>query len=146
MQILDWEALDVPERLAALARPLPQAIAEVAGVVARVIERVRGEGDAALLDLTRTFDGVCLKSLAVKDAEFSAARGLLSDEQVIALKRAIANVERFHQAQQRRPVSLETEPGVRCEQILRPIGAIGLYVPAGTAPLPSAVIMLGVPA
>jgi histidinol dehydrogenase len=146
VRILDWNTLDNPGRLAALARPLLQARAELTRVTAGVIERVREEGDAALLDLTKTFDGVSLKKLAVEEAEFSAARGSLNDAQLAALERAIANVARFHEAQQRQPVSLETEPGVRCEQLLRPISAVGLYVPAGSAPLPSAVIMLGIPA
>ncbi|MCB1625576.1 MAG: histidinol dehydrogenase, partial [Pseudomonadales bacterium] len=70
----------------------------------------------------------------------------LGKEQHTALERAIANVSRFHAAQQLAPLSLETEPGVICERITRPIDAVGLYVPAGSAPLPSAVIMLAVPA
>jgi histidinol dehydrogenase len=66
--------------------------------------------------------------------------------QIAALERAIANIESFHAAQQLPPLSVETTPGVRCERITRAIGAVGLYVPAGSAPLPSAVIMLAVPA
>jgi histidinol dehydrogenase len=84
--------------------------------------------------------------LAVDPSEFADARSLVSAEQIAALQRAITNVQRFHQAQEPKPLLLETETGVRCEQIIRPIPSVGLYVPAGTAPLPSAVIMLGVPA
>lgn len=146
MRILDWDTLDGPARLAALARPSPEKTADVARVVAGVIQRVRSEGDAALLDFTRSLDGVSLERLVVGAGEFSAARAALSGPQLAALERAIANVARFHEAQRRQPVSLETEPGVRCEQIVRPIAAVGLYVPAGTAPLVSTVIMLGVPA
>ncbi len=146
MRILDWNALDKPGRHAALARPLAHSAAEASRVAAGVIEHVRREGDAALFTLTEAFDRVRLRSLTVDSSEFDAAGSLLSAEQRAALKRAVANVERFHQAQRRPPLNLETEPGVRCEQILRPICAVGLYVPAGTAPLPSAVIMLGVPA
>jgi histidinol dehydrogenase len=144
MRILDWDTLDRQGRLAALGRPLPQVVA--ARVAADVIERVRREGDDALFALTETFDRVRLPSLTVDAAEFEQARGSLTSEQLAALKRAIANVERFHRAQLQAPVSLETEPGVRCEQLLRPVSAVGLYVPAGKAPLPSAVIMLAVPA
>ena len=146
MRILDWNLLDKPGRSAALARPLPQARAEATRVAAGVIEQVRREGDAALFALTKTFDGVRLQNLVVESSEFEAARGALTTGQMTALKRAIANVERFHKAQQRPALSLETEPGVRCEQILRPIFSVALYVPAGSAPLPSAVIMLGIPA
>jgi histidinol dehydrogenase len=146
MRILDWNTLDKPARLAALARPLPHSRTEAARVAAGIIERVRREGDAALLDLTESFDGVRLQVLKVNRAEFEDARSSLAPEQIAALERAISNVERFHEAQLRPAISLETEPGVRCEQILRPVAAVGLYVPAGTAPLPSAVVMLGVPA
>lgn len=146
MRIFDWNILDKPRRSAALARPLPQARTEASRVAAEVIERVRRDGDAALIALTEVFDGVHLQSLAVQDAEFEAARAGLAAAQLAALKRAIANVETFHKAQLRPPVNLETEPGVRCEHIQRPIFSVGLYVPAGSAPLPSAVIMLGVPA
>jgi len=146
MRILDWNTLDKPGREAALARPFPPSRAQAARVAAAVIERVRREGDAALLALTREFDGVRLENLAVEPVEFDRAPAQLTAEQVTALERAVRNVERFHAAQARPRVNIETEPGVRCEQILRPIGSVGLYVPAGTAPLPSAVIMLGVPA
>ena len=146
MRILDWNLLDQAARRTALARPYLQSRIEATRTAAGVIERVRREGDAALLALTAQFDGVQLKSLAVPRTEFDEASRALSAEQITALKRAIANVERFHEAQVRHPIFIETEPGVRCEQILRPIAAVGLYAPAGSAPLPSAVIMLSVPA
>jgi len=70
----------------------------------------------------------------------------LTPAQIDTLERAIVNLERFHERQVLKPFALETEPGVRCEELIRPIAAVGLYVPAGTAPLPSTVLMLGVPA
>jgi histidinol dehydrogenase len=146
MRIVYWQELDSVQRRAALARPAFEARAEVAADVARLIDRVRREGDAALLALTERFDGVRLETLAVTPAEFSAARARLTAAQIGALERAAANVETFHAAQQLPPVSLETSPGVRCERISRAIRAVGLYVPAGSAPLPSAVVMLAVPA
>src|SRR6185312_1706520 len=78
--------------------------------------------------------------------EFAAARKELSPEQIAALERAIDNVSRFHEAQVPKAFAMDTMPGVQCERIIRPIQAVGLYVPAGSAPLPSAVIMLAVPA
>jgi histidinol dehydrogenase len=146
MRIVYWQELDSGQRRAALARPAFEARAEVAADVARLIGQVRREGDAALLALTERFDGVRLETLAVTPAEFSAARARLTVAQIVALERAAANVETFHAAQQLPPVSLETSPGVRCERISRAIRAVGLYVPAGSAPLPSAVVMLAVPA
>ena len=146
MRVLDWNTLDEAGRREALARPGLGARPGVERLARDVIEKVRRGGDQALRLLTRRFDGAELGSLAVTPAEFADAKRALSDEQLSALERAIANVQRFHQAQSPRPLLLETEPGVRCEQIVRPIQSVGLYVPAGTAPLPSAVIMLAVPA
>jgi histidinol dehydrogenase len=146
MRILDWQQLDPAQRRAALARPAFESRAEIAAEVARLVGQVRAAGDAALVELTERFDGVRLDSLAVSAAEFSAAQAKLTPLQLAALERAIANVEKFHAAQQLQPLSLETSAGVRCERITRAIGAVGLYVPAGSAPLPSAVIMLAVPA
>ncbi|HTY92688.1 MAG TPA: histidinol dehydrogenase [Steroidobacteraceae bacterium] len=146
MRILHWQELDTAQRRAALARPALAARADIAADVARLIQRVRAEGDAALLALTERFDGVRLERLAAGPAEFAAARAQLTSVQIAALERAVQNVERFHAAQQLQPLSMQTSPGVRCERIVRPIHAVGLYVPAGSAPLPSAVVMLAVPA
>jgi histidinol dehydrogenase len=146
MRILEWHKLADRERRAALARPSQESRAEIAAVALEVINTVREEGDAALFSYTRRFDGVQLDSLAVSQAEFAAARHELSAEQIAALERAIENVDKFHSAQVPQPFAMETMPGVRCERIIRPIQAVGLYVPAGSAPLPSAVIMLAVPA
>jgi histidinol dehydrogenase len=146
MRIVHWQDLDLAQRRAALARPAFTARADFAVDVQRIIEQVRREGDAALLALTERFDGVRLESLAASRGEFAAARSQLTAVQIAALERAVANVEKFHAAQLLQPLSIETAPGVRCERIVRAIGAVGLYVPAGSAPLPSAVIMLAVPA
>ncbi|MEZ5475606.1 MAG: histidinol dehydrogenase [Steroidobacteraceae bacterium] len=146
MQILDWQALNPAARRTVLARPAPEARAAIAATVAAIVAKVRAAGDAALLSYTQQFDGVALAELFTTPAEFARARESLGKEQHTALERAIANVSRFHAAQQLAPLSLETEPGVICERITRPIDAVGLYVPAGSAPLPSAVIMLAVPA
>ncbi len=146
MRILYWQTLNPAERRAALARPAFDSRAEVTAEVARLVARVRADGDRALLELTERFDGVRLEALAVSAAESAAARAKLTPAQLAALERAIQNVEKFHAAQQPQPLSLETTAGVRCERITRAIGAVGLYVPAGSAPLPSAVVMLAVPA
>jgi histidinol dehydrogenase len=132
-------------RTAALARPAAGVAAPTLERVRAIIAAVRADGDAALRRFSTEFDGIELEALAVSDAEFAAARAELEPGQIAALEKAIENVEAFHRAQLSAPVQLEVDPGVRCERVLRPIGAVGLYVPAGTAPLPSTVIMLGVP-
>jgi histidinol dehydrogenase len=114
--------------------------------VREIVREVRERGDAALLEFTRRFDGVALQSIEVTAAEFAAAETAMTAEQRQAIDRAIANVRRFHEAQIGAPLRVETAPGVVCEGQFRAIEAVGLYVPAGVAPLPSAAIMLAVPA
>src|SRR6185369_4353932 len=115
-------------------------------VALEVVNAVRRNGDAALRSYTERFDGVRLDKLAVPEEEFSDARRALTPNQHAALEQAIKNVQQFHSAQLPQPLSMETTPGVRCERIIRPISTVGLYVPAGSAPLPSAVVMLAIPA
>lgn len=146
LSLLEWSSLSADERRAALRRP---AQADADGLhrrVREIINDVRARGDQALLEFTERFDGVQLKSIAVDAAEFAAAEQALNAEQRAALERAISNVRRFHEAQLGNPLRIETSPGVICERHFRAIDAVGLYVPAGVAPLPSAAIMLAVPA
>jgi histidinol dehydrogenase len=146
LRILNWSALSLEERRQALRRPVQQDAAAVHERVREIIGDVRARGDSALLEFTRRFDGVALASIEVSTAEFAAAETALDAEQRQAIDRAIANVRRFHEAQLGAPLRVETAPGVVCERQFRPIDAVGLYVPAGVAPLPSAAIMLAVPA
>jgi histidinol dehydrogenase len=144
--VLVWSRLSQAERREALQRPTQRGGDELLGRVRKIIDAVRQGGDAALKRYTRDFDGADLEQLAVSPTEFSAAEKRLSSEQRAALDRAIGNVSRFHEAQVTQPLVVETSPGVVCERHTRPIDAVGLYVPAGTAPLPSAAIMLAIPA
>ena len=143
---LHWSQLDEPGRRAALARPVVAGREQLASEVAQLIAEVRRDGDAALRRLARRFDGVELEALRVPDQDFEAAESALSEGQRAALRTAIDNVRRFHAAQRVAPLRVETSPGVVCRKVTRPIRAVGLYVPAGSAPLPSTVIMLAVPA
>src|SRR5205823_8967716 len=120
---LDWHKLDAAERRAALERPQSTFAPATVAVVREVLDAVRRDGDAALRALTRRFDGVELESLAVSEAEFAAARGALTDQEIAALARAVGNIRAFHLAQRPTAVAVETEPGVRCEQLIRPIDA-----------------------
>jgi histidinol dehydrogenase len=146
MRILDWNSSSSTERCAVLQRPALADAARVSAATRDIVERVRREGDAALLAFTQQFDGARLPALAVTAAEFAAAEGALTGEQHAAIERAIDNVRRFHAAQASLPLRVETSPGVICERFSVPIRAVGLYVPAGSAPLPSTAIMLAVPA
>jgi len=146
MRALDWTTLSTAERRTALERPAQRDAARVAREAAEIVAAVRRGGDAMLLDLTERFDGVRLGSLEVSEAEFESAERTLSAAQHRALEVAIGTVRTFHAAQSREPLSLETAAGVRCERMSVPVRAVGLYVPAGSAPLPSTAIMLAVPA
>jgi histidinol dehydrogenase len=142
----DWSALGAAERAALLRRPRVESRAELGRAVAAIVADVRARGDQALADHTRRFDGVETRSLAVSAAEFDAAETALSAAARAAMGRAIDNVRRFHEAQRAAPLSIETSPGVRCERLELPLAAVGMYVPAGSAPLPSTAIMIAVPA
>lgn len=140
-----WKNLSLAARTATLARPAQSARPQVAAAVQRIIAQVRREGDAALRRLTASFDGADLRSPRVTAAEFTAAEKALSGKDRAALKRAYANLRRFHLAQRPRPIRVETQRGVVCEKLSRPISRVGLYVPGGSAPLFSTALMLGVP-
>jgi histidinol dehydrogenase len=146
MHILDWNLLTAAERQAALARPARRDAARVASEAHRIIEVVRRDGDAALGDFTAAFDGVRPASLAVSAQEFAHAERALTPAQHAAIETAIGTVRAFHTAQLAAPLRVETAPGVVCERISVPVRAVGLYVPAGSAPLPSTALMLAVPA
>jgi histidinol dehydrogenase len=146
LALLDWAALDETQRAAALERPAQREAASLLERAGRIVAEVRERGDAALREYTERLDRVRLDSFAVGPAEFAAAESALSVEQTEALRRAIDTVSRFHELQVLAPLRLETSPGVVCERLIVPLAAVGLYVPAGTAPLPSTAIMLAVPA
>ncbi|MDR6935043.1 histidinol dehydrogenase [Luteibacter sp. 3190] len=146
MKRIDWNTLDESGRDEALARPAQSRAAELRQGVEAIVADVRARGDAALIELTARYDGSTLDALAVTDDEFDAAEARLSAELKAAVLEAVGRIDTFHRAAAPRPVAVDTAPGVRVERVLRPIARVGLYVPAGGAPLPSTAIMLGVPA
>ena len=141
-----WQALGPDARRALLCRPAPADPAGLEATVAAIVADVRARGDAALADYTLRFDGVVPRPLAVGPEEFAAAEAALKPAAHAAIERAIEHVRRFHEPQRLAPLSVEIAPGVRCERIEVPIDCVGLYVPAGSAPLPSSAIMTAVPA
>jgi histidinol dehydrogenase len=146
MNIIDWKSADAGARRTALSRPATGGREDVFRQASDVIAAVRQEGDAAIRRYTQMFGGPSLDELRASPAEFREARAALGAREIAALERAVANVTRFHEAQLAPPLSVDTMPGVRCERITRPVNRVGLYVPAGSAPLPSTAIMLAVPA
>ncbi|MGL5429520.1 MAG: histidinol dehydrogenase [Vibrio sp.] len=146
MRTVVWHSLSEAQQQSILQRPAITEGANITAAVAQVVAKVRSEGDAALFELTEKFDRVKPASLRVSREEMDAAAARLSETMKQALELAYHNISKFHQAQKMQPIKVETMPGVVCEQVTRPINQVGLYIPGGSAPLPSTVLMLGVPA
>lgn len=146
MRTVVWQSLSEAQQESILERPAITEGANITAAVAQVIAKVRSEGDAALFELTEKFDRVKPASLRVSREEMDAAAARLSETMKQALEQAYSNISKFHKAQKAQPIKVETMPGVVCEQVTRPINKVGLYIPGGSAPLPSTVLMLGVPA
>lgn len=137
-----------PER-EAWPRLMQRGITDTSAVretVTAVLADVRRRGDQALLEYEERFDGVTLSSLRVSEAEMAEAESLVGEPLKEALAMAAANIRRFHEAQCMQPISVVTTGGVTCSQRAVPIQKVGLYVPGGTAPLFSTVLMLAIPA
>lgn len=146
MKVLRWSELDAAAQASWLGRPTQAAQPAVLESVTRIIEQVRADGDGALRALTRRFDGVEVGELEVSEAEFAEARALVSPDLLAAMAEARERLIAWHRAGMSAPFEIDTAAGVRCGRILRGIGRVGVYVPAGSAPLPSTALMLGVPA
>jgi histidinol dehydrogenase len=146
IELRNWSELPDTERSALLQRPAVAQDAAIREGAARIIGEVRKRGDAALYDLTRKYDLADVPDLRVSADEIAAAAPQLTETQLDAIDLAIKNVRCFHEQQLPTSILVETMPGVVCERVSHAIDAVGLYVPAGTAPLPSAAIMLAVPA
>lgn len=128
-----------------LKRPT-QTVDDIETTVTAIFKAVRENGDVAIAKYTERFDGVNLKSFVVTKQEIEAASNAVSNALKTAIKVAKYNIEVFHNAQKTETVSVETVKGVKCWQEKKAIEKVGLYIPGGTAPLFSTVLMLAVPA
>ena len=146
MKRIDWNQLDEPARAAVLQRPVQAVSDPVRAGVQAVFEAVADRGDDALRDFTARFDGVVLEDFEVGADEFARAAAAVPADVQAAIAEAAARIEAFHRAGIARPYAVETAPGLTCQRVQRPIRRVGLYVPAGSAPLPSTALMLCVPA
>ncbi|KAB0479512.1 histidinol dehydrogenase [Vibrio sp. IB15] len=146
MRTVVWQSLSESQQDSVLERPAVTEGVNITATVSDVIAKVRNEGDAALKELTEKFDRVTPKSIRVSSDEIEEASARLTPEMKQALEQAYSNIAKFHEAQKPQPIKVETQQGVVCEQVTRAINTVGLYIPGGSAPLPSTVLMLGVPA
>lgn len=146
MQILDWASLSTEQQRQTLARSPLVGDASVEQGVRNIIEQVNTQGDSALLAYNKQFDGVELTELALSTDAIAAACARVGDDVKQAVAQAVNNIETFHKAQVFQGVDIETQAGIRCELRSEPIERVGLYIPGGTAPLISTVMMLALPA
>ncbi|MBE7215247.1 histidinol dehydrogenase [Shewanella benthica] len=146
MQILNWPNLSEAERKSALSRSPLVGDESLEQTVATIVNTVRTSKDAALLSYSQQFDGVSLTELRLSTDDISAACARVSGDIKLAIAQAMANIESFHLAQKFEPISIETQVGIRCELRSEAIEKVGLYIPGGTAPLISTVMMLALPA
>ena len=146
MKRLDWPRLDEADREQALSRPPLSRSEALRTSVREIIATVCARGDLALHEYTAKFDKVAIGDIEVAEREFEAAESVVGPALKHAVREAIGRIEAFHGACVPADVAVETAPGLRVERVSRPIARVGLYVPAGSAPLPSTVLMLAIPA
>lgn len=143
---IDWQQCDEQQRRSLLTRPAISASDRITESISEILRRVRSEGDSALREFCARFDKTEVQDLRVTAAQIEAASARLGDDVKQAMAHAVRNINTFHQAQKLAVVDIETQPGVRCQQLTRPIQSVGLYIPGGSAPLVSTVLMLATPA
>ncbi|MCL7987500.1 histidinol dehydrogenase [Sphingobacterium sp. lm-10] len=119
---------------------------EIQGTVEQIIAQVEAEGDDALRQFALKYDQISLDALYLEEAEIEALASTISRQQQRALEIAFQNIYKFHATQLKKERTIETMPGVSCWREIRPIEKVGLYIPGGSAVLPSTLLMLGVPA
>lgn len=144
--IINWATCNTEQRAELLRRPAISALDSITRTVRDILDNVKTNGDSALRAYSAKFDKTEVAALRVTAQQIEQASARLGDEIKQAMAVAIANVETFHNAQKLPSVDVETLPGVRCQQVTRPIDSVGLYIPGGSAPLFSTVLMLATPA
>lgn len=146
MNVLTWDELSTQDRGESIARGTVAAGPEVTTSVTQTLRAIQAGGDDAVIAATSRFDGVELTTLAVSGDDVAAALGRIEPDLREAITEAAGRIRAFHAAGMPSDYAVQTAPGVVCERVMRPIERVGLYVPAGSAPLPSTALMLGIPA
>lgn len=142
-EIQDWNSLSDVQQTQLLARPAMADTQKLQLIVGEIIGQVKQRGDEALRELTKQFDGVRLAKIQLPKSAIESAVNEIDAKVKAAIELAFDNITQFHQAQYPQDVKVETRPGVVCELKHAPLDAVGLYIPGGSAPLPSTVLMLG---
>lgn len=144
--IIDWNSSTPQQQRELLMRPAISASETITRTVVDILDNVKSRGDDALREYSARFDKTDVQALQVTAEEIDAASARLGDDIKQAMAVAVNNITTFHNAQILPAVDVETLPGVRCQQVTRPVESVGLYIPGGSAPLFSTVLMLATPA
>ncbi|OCG70909.1 histidinol dehydrogenase [Gilliamella sp. Occ3-1] len=146
MKLSYWQQCADDQRRKLLTRPAINASDSISKAVADILAQVKQHGDEALKVLSRKFDKVQIEQIKLTQEEIKTAANRVNPELKQAMQLAVTNIEKFHQAQAYQSIMVETMPGVKCQLVTRPIDSVGLYIPGGSAPLLSTVLMLATPA
>ena len=146
MKLSYWQQCLDAQRAALLTRPAITASDSISQAVADILSQVKQNGDQALIALSNKFDKVQIQQIKLTQDAIKAATARVKPELKQAMQLAVSNIEKFHQAQVKSAITVETMPGVKCQLVTRPIDSVGLYIPGGSAPLLSTVLMLATPA
>lgn len=146
MKITYWQNCTQEEQQALLTRPAVNQSQSISEAVSSILQQVKQDGDVALKRLSQKFDHISLDDIKLSNEKIKQATARVNNELKLAMQQAAKNIELFHQAQLRPAVNIETMPGIKCQQVTRPIKSVGLYIPGGSAPLLSTVLMLAIPA
>lgn len=146
MKLSYWQQCSDAQRAALLTRPAIISSDSISQAVADILSQVKQNGDQALIALSNKFDKVQIQQIKLTQDAIKAATARVKPELKQAMQLAVSNIEKFHQAQVKSAITVETMPGVKCQLVTRPIDSVGLYIPGGSAPLLSTVLMLATPA
>ncbi len=127
--IINWNTCPPEQQRELLMRPAISASDSITRTVSEILDNVKARGDDALREYSAKFDKTEVAALRVTAEEITAASARLSDDLKQAMAVAVQNIETFHNAQKIQTVDVETQPGVRCQQVTRPLASVGLYIP-----------------
>lgn len=144
--IYNWQDLNIKQQTNLLARPVSANKVSLVAGVKNILNEVQENGDKALFKLTSKFDGVDLENIKVSEDEIKNAYSLASQDEIDLIKSSIARISNYHETMKPKTIVCDTNDGVICKKVYKPIEKVGLYVPGGSAPLVSTLIMLAAPA
>lgn len=146
MKLSYWQQCTEQQQAQLLTRPAMAASDSISQAVSTILDQVKQTGDVALKALSQQFDKVEINHLKLSQDEIKTATAQVDPALKQAMQLAVSNIKKFHQAQVKPSITVETMPGITCQLITRPIDSVGLYIPGGSAPLLSTVLMLATPA